>query len=295
VHVLADVIAFGLFSSSLLSIGAVGFSLQFGVTNVLNLAYGAIMTSALYIYYVVIQVHAPLVLSVVCATAFGAVFSWLFNLVIVTPYVRRGTSLFAMAMVTIAVGLIIQFSLEAIQGPVILSLPTSNSTEFHFVGVTMSLTQVLIIAVAIGVMVAVQTLLRCTRLGLGMRATATDPALSRACGTSTRRVRAIAWLLSGALCGLCGTLLGINQGAFNSATGNEFFIVIVAAAIVGGIGKPTGAMLGALIIGVVTEAAAAVISPSYKDVVAFAVLVVVLLLRPQGILAEFAAERELAV
>ncbi len=291
---LTGVVAFGLLTTALLAIGSVGFSLQFGVTNVLNLAYGSVMTSAIFVHYLTTLIHLPLPVGVLVAGAWGAFFSWLLSVVIVNPYVRRGTSLFAMAMVTIGVGLIVQFSLETLQGPIILSLPTQSAAEVHLFGVTMSTTQILIIVFAAILMVAVHLMLQYTRLGLAMRSTATDPALSRACGVSPKRVRAIAWLISGALCGISGSLLGINQGAFNSATGNQFFIVIVAAAIVGGVGKPYGAMLGALIIGLVTESAAAVISPSYKVVVAFAVLLLVLLLRPQGLIGEFSSERELA-
>lgn len=289
------VVAFGLLTAALLSVGSVGFSLQFGVTNVLNLAYGSVMTSAIYIVYVTtVSLHLPLAAGVVVAGAWGAFFSWVLSVLIVNPYVRRGTSLFAMAMVTIGVGLIIQFSLEAIQGPIILALPNQSVAELHILGVTMSSTQILTIIFAAILLVAVHLLLQHTRLGLAMRSTASDPALSRACGVSPRRVRAVAWLVSGALCGISGSLLGINQGAFNSATGNEFFIVIVAAAIVGGVGKPYGAMLGALLIGLITELSAALISPSYKTVIAFAFLVLVLLMRPQGLIGEFSSERELA-
>lgn len=292
-HTVMSVIGFGLLTAALLSIGAVGFSLQFGVTNVLNLAFGAIMTSAIYIHYTTTNASIPIWIGVALAAVFGAVVSLIFSLLVVDPYVRRGTSLVGMAMVTIAVGLVVQFSLEAIQGPTVLSFQAQSQHQLHFLTITMSIRQVVIIALAAALMLAVHLLLKHSRLGLAMRATAADPTLTRACGASTRRIRSVAWMLSGALCAVCGSLLGLNQGAFNSTTGNEFFIVIVAAAIVGGIGKPYGAMLGALIIGLVTEASATVISPSYKDVVAFAVLVIVLLVRPQGLISEYSSAREL--
>ena len=88
-------------------------------------------------------------------------------------------------------------------------------------------------------------------------------------------------------------LLGISTGSFNSVTGGPFFITLVVAAIIGGVGKPYGAMIGALVIGLVSEAAAAVISPDYKNIVAWVILIVVLIVRPQGIFAEFASRREL--
>ena len=153
--------------------------------------------------------------------------------------------------------------------------------------------QLTTIIVAVVAMAAVHLLLRMTKLGLAMRATAADVSLTRSCGVSPARTRAVAWLVSGALCGLCGVLLGIGEGSFSSTTGSDFFITLAAAAVLGGIGKPYGAMLGALVIGIMSQAAAAVISPSYKTIAAWIILIAVLVLRPQGILAEFAAEREL--
>src|SRR5207302_6115297 len=183
---------------------------------------------------------------------------------LVTAFVRRGTSMFGMAMVTIALGIIIQFSLEAIQGPLILTFHAHSGATVRILSVAMRTQQVVIVVAAAVIMLLVHALLQYTRLGLTMRATAADASLSRACGVRTSWVRSVAWLLSGALCGITGVLLGITQGSFNSATGAVFFITLVAAAIVGGIGKPYGAMVGALLVGLISEGAAAVASPAYK-------------------------------
>jgi branched-chain amino acid transport system permease protein/neutral amino acid transport system permease protein len=196
-------------------------------------------------------------------------------------------------MVTFAISLMVQFGLEAIQGPFILAYTASTHSTMNIGGVVLSSGQLTTIIVAVVVMVAVHLLLRTTKLGLAMRATAADVSLTRGCGVSPARTRAVAWVLSGALCGICGVLLGIGEGSFSSSTGSDFFITLAAAAVLGGIGKPYGAMLGALIIGIMSQAAAAVISPSYKTIAAWIILIAVLVLRPQGILAEFASEREL--
>jgi branched-subunit amino acid ABC-type transport system permease component len=96
------------------------------------------------------------------------------------------------------------------------------------------------------------------------------------------------------LCGLAGVILVMNVTAFTDTTGAQFLIPIVAVAVLGGIGQPYGAMLGALVIGITTEVAAAIFNPEYKDVVAFVILVIVLLARPQGILSEVATRKEVA-
>jgi branched-chain amino acid transport system permease protein/neutral amino acid transport system permease protein len=119
-----------------------------------------------------------------------------------------------------------------------------------------------------------------------MRATAANPTLARNCGIPTSRVIDLAWLITGALCGVAGTVAGMNSDSFAVSNGSEFLIPIIAAAVLGGAGNPYGAMIGAVIIGVMTELSAAVISPQYKQVIAFAVLVLVMILRPQGLLAK---------
>lgn len=291
-HVTIEIIAFGLFSASLLAIGAVGFTLQFAVTNVLNFAYGALATSGIFIEYGLRFVGAPWWIALLGAMVGGSAISWSLGVGIVAPYVRRGTSLFGMAMATIGVALIVQFGLEAIEGPIVYTLP-EGPVEVHFLTLTMSLQQLGIIGLAIVVMLAVHGLLRYTRLGLAMRATAAQPTLARVSGISTSRVRAMAWIVSGSLCGLSGALLGLSVGAFSSTTGNAFFITIIAAATVGGIGKPYGAMLGAVIIGLVTETAAYFVSPADNDVFAFVVLILVLIVRPRGLFAEVFSTREL--
>jgi branched-chain amino acid transport system permease protein/neutral amino acid transport system permease protein len=292
VHVIITIFAFGVLTAALLSIGAVGFTLQFGVTNVMNLAFGALMTSAIFILYETQQAHIPLWIGVALVGVWGAVSSLVLSIGLINPFVRRGTSLFSMAIVTVAAGLIIEFSLEAIQGPQILGFST-QTPEVGFLGIVMSELQLEIIGLAAVLLVAIHVGLRYTRLGLKMRATAADAALTRSCGVSARKVRLVAWAVSGALCGIGGALIGLTVGSFNSTTGNEFFIILVAAAIIGGVGQPYGAMLGALVIGMVSEGAAYLISPAYNYIIAFSVLIIVLLFRPQGLFAEYSSGRTL--
>jgi branched-subunit amino acid ABC-type transport system permease component len=293
VTLLEDIVAFGLYTSALLAIGAVGFTLQFGITNVLNLAFGAILTSSIFVDYWATRGSPSVWLALLCGAVWGALFSLVLGRYVVSAFVRRGTSQFGMAMVTIAVGLVIQFTLEAIQGPTILSYNVAQNHTIKIGAVVMSDLQLIIIGCAAVALVVVHVLLRYTRLGLAMRATASDADLSRGCGIPSGRIRNVAWLVSGALCGVCGVLLGLTTGSFDSTIGGGLFITIAAAAIIGGIGKPYGAMVGALIVGVAGEAAAALISPAYKNVFAWAILIVALVLRPQGIFSEYASERKL--
>jgi branched-subunit amino acid ABC-type transport system permease component len=141
-------------------------------------------------------------------------------------------------------------------------------------------------------MVALHLMLRYTRLGKAMRATATNVALARSCGISTDRVTATACLLSGLLCGAAGVTFAINIATFQHTSGSDLLLVVIAAAVFGGVGQPYGAMLGALVIGVASELAA-LISPDLKQVIAFAILALMLLVRPNGLIPAPAARAEL--
>jgi branched-subunit amino acid ABC-type transport system permease component len=294
VNTVVPAIGFGIVTASILAVAAVGFTLQFGVTNILNLAYGDIMTAAAFVAYLVTSTGLSVWLALVTGAVFGAVFSVLLNRFLYTPFVRRGTRLFGMIIVTIAASLIVQNGLLAIFGANFFSLQMPRPSSVHVAGMVFTTVQLAIIGIAVAAMLAVHVLLRHTKLGKAMRAAAADPDLARNCGIATDRIIDLAWALSGALCGLAGVILVMNVTAFTDTTGSQFLIPIVAVAVLGGIGQPYGAMLGALIIGIASEVAAAVFSPEYKDVVAFVILVAVLLARPQGILSEIATRKEVA-
>jgi branched-subunit amino acid ABC-type transport system permease component len=294
VNTIVPAIGFGIVTASILAVAGVGFTLQFGVTNILNLAYGDIMTAAAFVAYLVTSAGLNVWLALVAGAAFGSVFSVLLNRCIYTPFVRRGTRLFGMIIVTIAVSLIVQNGLLAIFGASFFSLKMPHPSSVHIAGMVFTTVQLAIIAIAVVAMLLIHLLLRYTKLGKAMRATAADPDLARNCGIATDRVIDLAWAISGALCGLAGVILVMNVTAFTETTGAQFLIPIVAVAVLGGIGQPYGAMLGALVIGITSEVAAAIFNPEYKDVVAFVILVIVLLARPQGILSEVAARKEVA-
>jgi len=293
-NVLVPSIGFGLVTASILALAAVGFTLQFGVTNILNLAYGDVMAAAAFIGYVLNKHGASIAVSLVVGAVFGAVASLLLNRGLYMPFLRRGTKLFGMVIVTLSVGIIIQNALLAIFGATFFTYKFSVGSQVHVAGMVFNGSQILIMGLAVAAMLVVQVVLTQTRLGKAMRATAANASLAQASGIATDRVVDVAWLMSGGLCGLAGVVLVLNTSAFQSTTGNDFLVIIVAAAMLGGVGRATGAMVAALVLGVVTEVAAGYISPSFKEVIAFGVLVVVLLVRPQGIFGQAAVERDLA-
>ncbi len=289
--ILVASIGFGLVTASIVALAAVGFTLQFGVTNIINLAYGDVMTASAFVAYVCNAAGLNIWLCLAIGSAFGAVASLALNRGVYTPFIRHGANLLTVIIVTLAMALIIQNVVLAVWGPNFFSYTMAVGQSVQLGALTLTLSQLGIIALSAAAMVVVHIVLTYTKLGKAMRATAVNPALARSCGIRTDRIIDATWLISGALCGAAGVVLVINTTSFTAATGGNFLLVIAAAAILGGIGRPYGAMAGALVIGLSTEVSAAFISPSYKDVVAFVLLVLVLLLRPQGIFSGSTSER----
>ncbi len=290
--ILVPSIGFGLVTASILALAAVGFTLQFGVTNILNLAYGDLMTASAYVGYLVNRHGGSIVESLAAGGVFCAVASLLLNRLVYSPFLRRGTPLFGMVIISLSMGIIIQNILLAIGGATFYTYSFNVGATVHPLGLDLNTSQLEIMALAVVAMVVVHLLLTQTRLGKAMRATAANRSLAMTCGIAADRVVDVAWLLSGLLCGLAGVVLVLNTITFQSTTGSDFLVVIIAATMLGGVGRANGAMIGALVLGIVTEVSAAYISPNYKEVFAFAVLVIVLLVRPTGIFAQGAVKRE---
>ncbi len=277
-------VGFGIVTAAVLAIASMGFTMQFAVTDVLNLAYAGVMIAGAFVAYLVNQAGVSIWLAIVGAAMAGAVLSVFLNRAIYTPFQRRGTSPITLVIVSLGMALVIEFGTQAIAGPTNVSYAMNQGRTLHAGGLQLTLAQLVIIAMSVAAMLGIHALLRYTRTGKAMRATAANRTLARNCGIRTDRVITLTWALTGALCGIAGTVFAINTGSFGATSTDLFLVLILAAVFLGGLGQPYGAMLGAAVIGISTEVSAAYINPSYKDVIAFAILLAVLAFRPTGIL-----------
>jgi branched-subunit amino acid ABC-type transport system permease component len=280
---------FGLITSAVLAIAAVGFTLQFAVTDVLNLAFAAVMTAGAFIAYWVNQLGVSVWIGLAVALVACSVLSVLLNLFVYAPFQRRGSTPITMVIVSLGAALVIEFGIQAIVGGVNVSYAMGQGRTFRFGGLILTTVQLVIMAISVVVMAAAHVLLRYTRLGKAMRATAANRTLARNCGIRASRVITTTWALTGALCGLAGTVFAIDVSSFGPTSNDIFLILILAAVFLGGPGNAYGAMLGALVIGLATEISAAYIQPDYKYVIAFVALLAMLAVRPTGLLGARAA------
>jgi branched-subunit amino acid ABC-type transport system permease component len=277
-------VGFGLITAAVLAVASVAFTLQFAVTDVLNLAFAAVMTAGAFVAYWINQAGVSVWLGLVVAMAACSALSVLLNLLVYAPFQRRGSSPITIVIVSLGMALIIEFGVQAIVGGINVSYAMGQGTTYTAGGFTMTTVQLVIIAISVVVMIAVHGLLRYTKLGKAMRATAANRSLARNCGIRTSRVITTTWALTGALCGLAGTVFAIDIGSFGPTSTDLFVVLILAAVFLGGPGNAYGAMLGALLIGLSTEVSAAYIQPDYKYVIAFVALLAMLALRPSGLL-----------
>ena len=282
--IFVESVGFGVVAAAVLALASVGFTLQFAVTNVLNLAYGGVMIVSAYAAYLLNEHGVDIWIAVLASIVTGAALSLFLNNVIYTPFQRRGTSPIAMVIVSLGMTLILVFGTQALAGPTNVSYVMSQGATIKAGSIVLTVVQLVIIALSIVVMLLVHALIRFTRLGKAMRATAANRNLARNCGIRTDRVVSLTWLITGALCGLAGATFAINSGTFGATSTDVFLVLILAAVFLGGPGEPYGAMLGALVIGVATEASASIIVSDYKDVIAFVILLAMLTVRPNGLL-----------
>src|SRR5579863_1321074 len=275
---------FGLVTAAVLAIASVGFTMQFAVTDVLNLAYGAVMIAAAYIAYAINQDGVTIWVAMIVAGAFGAVASVVLNQFVYTPFQRRRATPIAIVIVSLGMLLIIEFGLQAIVGGTNVSYTMSLGPTVNAGGLQLTAVQFVIIGLSLLSMLLVHLMLRYTRLGKAMRATAANRSLARNCGIRTDRVVTTTWAITGFLCGIAGTVFAIDIGSFGATSTDLFLVLILAAVFLGSPGQPYGAMLGAAVIGLATEVSAAYITPSYKYAVAGGILLLMLAARPSGLL-----------
>jgi branched-chain amino acid transport system permease protein/neutral amino acid transport system permease protein len=295
VSAFVEALGFGIASGAVVALGAVGFTVQFGISNVLNITYGAMMTLAAYAGYALLQAGIGVWPALAICAVVIALASVAFNRVLLAPLARRGTGFVGVVIVTVAAGIVLQYCIVAVAGPSTVSYGQQAGSTIRGAGFVFTTSQLIIVAATVAAMLALHLLLTRTQLGRAMRATSANVVVARSCGIRTDRIIDVTWLISGALCGAAGVALAISTVSFDFTLGPTFLIYMIAAAVLGGIGQPYGAMIGGLVVGMVSQVAAAYTSPAYQDVYAFGVLILMLLIRPRGLLAAgTASSRRLA-
>jgi len=279
----------GLVLGSIYALGAIGVSLTFGILGFANFSHGATMTLGAYFALTLTWatgLHPLIVLPV--AMVLTAVVVLGMDRGFYRPL--RGSSAVILVMSSFGLMLMLRSAIQLIWGPQVHALITGIQRPYIFFDtLRISPKHVLIIVSALALMYAVHWLLTRTKTGKAMRAMSDSPELARLTGIDTEAVIRATWIVSAALAAAAGTFLGLDSQV-ETQMGFKMLLPVFAAAILGGIGRPYGAMAGGLVVGLAMELStyawigtAPLVSPGYKSGIAFAVMVAMLIWRPSGL------------
>jgi neutral amino acid transport system permease protein len=190
-----------------------------------------------------------------------------------------------MQLLLMALGLafVIRNVIQLIAGTDVRQLGANVTSSVTFHGLHIGRTELWVAILAFAALVALATMLSRTRLGMHIRALSDNPELAATTGLDTDRIIVYTWMLAGGLAGLAGVVYGASIGVITPNLGFGIVLSIFAAVIVGGIGDPYGALAGGILIGLVQEWSTLVVPVNLKVAVGFGAMILVLILRPQGI------------
>jgi branched-subunit amino acid ABC-type transport system permease component len=294
---LAQNLIFGLVIGSYIAIAAIGFTLIYGIVNMINFAYGEYLTIGAFIGVVTANsLPVPLPIAVLIAMAAGGLASFILARAFFSPINNTGPV--PLLLTSIGLGLVLRNAIRLTAGRSgryfdtqattfrLENLPELSIGSVDLLGeLFVTSQQLVVIGSAILVFLTLHTLLTRTDIGIAMRAMGDDENLARIRGIDTQMVRDSVWILAGVLAGLAGVLIGIQTNV-SAGTGFNHILQILAAAILGGAGSPYGAIAGSYIIGIVLALSVAFLPSGMTGIssaVAFLLLIVVLLIKPSGI------------
>ncbi len=275
----------GIFLGLLLALAALGISLVFGTTGLTNFAHGELITFGALAAYLLQDAfgwnfYAAAILAVVLSGAFGLAN----DRVLWKPLRNRGTGLIAMMIVSIGLGIFLRNVFQYFFGAdnhQYRGVPSGDQWQIGSVGVSPKSFYIAVICVI--VLILVSLAVTRTRLGKATRAVSDNPALAASSGIDVDRVITTVWIAGAALAGMGGIMWGLQNG-FDYQVGNKILLLTFAAVTLGGLGTIWGTMAGALIVGLLVELSSIVLPPELKYVTALVVLILILLVRPQGLL-----------
>ncbi len=275
----------GLNFGLLLALAAIGLSLVFGTTGLSNFAHAELVTfGGLMTLLFGVVLGMPIWLAIPIALILSAGLGYVNDAALWKPLRRRGVGLIPMMIVSIGLSLAVRYLFQLFVGGDTQQLPGATDTSLSIGVFGLSWTDVASMAVSIIVLLGVGYFLLRTRIGKATRAVSDNPALAAASGIDVDRVIRIVWVMSGALAGLSGILWAYFRPGVSWDMGFQILLLTFAAVTLGGLGTAFGALVGSLVVGMFVEISTLWIPSDMKYVGALVILIIVLLIRPQGIL-----------
>jgi len=283
--VFAQQLANGLFSGAVYALFAIGYTLVFGVLDILNLAHAAVYMAGALVTLSLVAAGWPIALAFLVGIIAAGCIGVLLDRVAFAPLRRRNAGTLAPLISSIAVAIIIQsiatgtFGIDERRFP----LSALNTPPLHLGGVTFTALDLGTLGTAIVLMLVLSYVLRATPLGRAIRAVAEDRIAAALLGIDIESTIAATFFIASALGGAAGILVGMEYNSVSVDMGGRIELKGLAVIILGGMGSVTGAVIGGFILGAVETFSVAYLSSSLSDAIAFGVMFLILILRPTGI------------
>ncbi|WOF22208.1 branched-chain amino acid ABC transporter permease [Microbacterium betulae] len=273
----------------MLGLAAVGVSLVYGTTRLSNFAHAEMVSFGAIVALVLIgpaSLALPVWIGIPLAVVLSGVLGFVLDAIIWRPLRRRGVGTVQLMILSIGLSLALRYVFQFFIGGGTEQLPAMAPTARIplFGAVGLSVTEMVSMSIAVVVIVAFALWLTYSRLGKATRAISDNPSLAAASGIDVDHVVRVVWIVSGALAGLAGVLYAYYRPGIRWDMGAQVLLLVFAAVTLGGLGTAYGALVGSLIIGVLVEASSLWIPADLRFVGALVVLILILLIRPQGIL-----------
>ena len=281
----------GLFLGSIYALFALGYTLVFGVLDILNLAHAAVFMLASFVALVLVSdLHLHLLLALPCTMALAGLLGLLLERVAFRPLRSRADSNIAGLISSLAAATVLEAVALEVFGPNVARFPFGTlpagdpAHPLHLFGAVVSRLQLTIIGVAVILFLSLTFLVKRTRLGREVRAVAESPRAARVLGVNVDRAIAASFFISSALGGAAGVLYGLAFNSISPDMGRSVELKGLSVIIVGGMGSMPGAVLAGFALGLTEVFVVAHLGGSWRDAVSFAGLFLILVLRPHGLL-----------
>lgn len=288
---LSDILLNGLAVGSLYALTALGFNMIFGILRMMNFAHGEIFMAGALICATLINVAG---MSVLPAALIAALLTGLIGLAVYyaayRPVMRR--NLMAPLLGSLGASMILENAGRMLWGSETLPFPWRFDNHLiHFAGLSIGSVQLFILLTALGIMAVLYGVIYHTGFGLKIRAISHNQEFALLMGIPVYRVIAVVFFSAAVIAALSGVMTGVYYDSISAVMGRSAMIKSFAAAVVGGIGSISGALIGGLLVGLLESLAGAYGSASMVDAVAFGAIILILLIRPNGLLGRAEAEK----
>ncbi len=276
----------GLVLGSTYALTAIGYSMVYGILELVNFTHSTIYMVGAYLFYIFVSIfHIPMALSFVLCVAATGILGALNERLTIRPLRLKNQPKFAMLICTIGTSIVLQNSFFLLMGSETRQYPTiAEGKSIALLGFNVSIVQIVIVFSTIVLLIAFTLFINKTKIGMATRACAQDATATELMGISVDRIISLTFFIGSALAAVAGVMGCMSYRSVDCSIGAAIGTKTFASTVLGGIGVFLGGVIGGLIIGLTEVYTAAYIGSSYRNIPAFVILIVILFVKPNGLL-----------